>query len=275
MLFRELQASLEKLEMAERAKAVHRRWSAIFNKLLGFNLLYADVREWWDCIEDTVREEARIETNEMRLCIAEFEAPHNTILFFQRQRNNIAAALCSIHQKIVEVNLKAAELMLVDVERDCDLLGAYLFDLRSGFEEIEAIEEQILQGRRTNGQVGVIDWSQKSATTSRKSDSGLKCYSRSRSSDSSVQSLPNADGSNARGKEPVCNVASSDNTTLQQDAASNCGTELEVTSGEEFQDPTETSPVPRVMLGRSSDKGMKDNETTSAVKKDSGRVGGW
>ena len=180
VLFRELQASLEKLEMAERATAVHRRWSAIFNKLLGFNLLYADVQEWWECIEDAVREQARIETNEMRLCIAEFEAPRNTISFFQQQRNKIATALCSIHQKVVEVNLQAAEVLLVDVELDCDLLGAYLFDLRSGVEEFEAIEEQILQGRRTNGQVRGIDSPQKLAPTSSKSNSGFKCYSRCR-----------------------------------------------------------------------------------------------
>jgi hypothetical protein len=152
----------------------------------------------------------------------------------------------------------------------------YLADLRSAVEEYEAIEEQILQWRRTNGRVGGIDHSEDSATHSTALDSGFESRSTSHSSESGVQFSIDADGSHGRGDARICNLAMSDASTLQQDGASECDTELEVTSREELQQSMETVPVPRVVLGKREDKGEnQQKESTRAVKKDSGPVGGW
>ena len=178
-MYRTLEESVEKLEMAQRATAVHRGWAIAIDTLLGFDALYADVREWWECIEEPVREEARLETDEIRICIVELETRSNAVSLFQQQRNKIAAALCAVHRQIVEADFEAIETMLVDAGRQCDLLGAYLVDLRSAVEKYEAIEEEVLRWRRTNGQVGGIDYSEESAHSSTRSDSGFGGHCRS------------------------------------------------------------------------------------------------
>jgi hypothetical protein len=252
-LFQELHVSLKKLEMAQRATVVHRRWSVVFNRLLRLDALYAEIREASECIEDPVREEASIDAKLMRLCIAEFESPNREITKFQKQQDMIAAALYTVHQKVTETDFDDIEVMLADAEQCCNNLEVYLADLRSAVEEYEAIEEQILQWRRTNGRVGGIDHSEDSATHSTALDSGFESRSTSHSSESGVQFSIDVDGSHGRGDAPVCNLAMSDAPTLQQDAASECDTELEVTSREEVEHPMAT-PMPRVALGGCGNK---------------------
>ena len=274
-LLQELKASLEKLEMAQWATVVLRRWSVVVDQLLGFERLYADVREWWGCIEEPVREDASLETDHMRICVVELEMPGNAMSLFWRQRNKVAAVLCGVHRKIVEADFDTIEAMLVDAGRQCDMLGAYLVDLRSAVEKYEAIEEAILQWRRSNGRVGGIDHSKGSVDSSTRPDSGFGSHSRSHSVESGVQFSMDVDGSHGRGDAPVCNRSKPDSSTSQQDAASECGTELEVTSREEVEHPMVTS-MPRVALGRRGNKGTEvQKETTRVVKRDSGPVGGW
>ena len=81
------------------------------------------------------------------------------------------------------------------------------------------------------------------------------------------------DGSHGRGDGPLCRP---DSSSVQQDAASECDTELEVTSREEFQHTMATSFPPRVALGGCGNKGPNEQkETTRVVRGDSVPVGGW
>lgn len=149
-----LETSLSGLERRYRRNEVRKRKEVIEGRLVSMNVKQQRIEGAWNKLKLSVREDAKVDLESIKLCVAAFESPRGISSPFQKETQALKTIMDTISSKSLGsegdfVAFEQVQSFLDNADGLCSKISGYLDELETAVQEYETMERRI-DAEKTN-----------------------------------------------------------------------------------------------------------------------------